>query len=207
MGRNFSHFHFKAALYCFSDEDRKHMPYFNKLAAAYEHVGCTSWFIVVSPPTKVLGSVKRLSTGPDSEGKKKALRIVRNERFFCHRDWQLNMISGVLVLSDSQADKEERHMWTSFQRRAHRGFTLLLTSCTAPTENSIEAKEGWFAAQQDVAYLVRMKYEGPPPTAMMPHGSFFFCEHHARGAACRARQVHPGLCVFRVQGALSATSG
>jgi hypothetical protein len=157
----------------FTDTALANMPHFSKLVAAYEYAGCSKWFIIVSPPSKILGSEKRLPTGPDSEAEKKALgEIVSNERHFRHRDWQLPPNSGVVILSDPQADKENRRVWTSSQGRNHRVFTFLLTSCTALLRTALKRTGAGSQAQLAVAYLVRMgmKYEAPP--AMMPHGRF-----------------------------------
>jgi hypothetical protein len=45
MTRSVGNFHMKVTPIFFSATARKKMPCFKKLAAAYAHVGCTSWFI------------------------------------------------------------------------------------------------------------------------------------------------------------------
>jgi hypothetical protein len=82
MGRSVGNFHMKVTPSFFSATARKKNPCFNKLDAAFAHVDCTRWFVIVSPPIKALGPVKRLPTGPDSKSKKKMKgRLVKNVRF------------------------------------------------------------------------------------------------------------------------------
>ena len=106
MKRSVGNFHMKVTPISFSATARKKMPCFNKLDAAFAHVDSTSWFIIVSPPMKALGSIeKRLPTGPDSKVKRKG-KLVGNVTHSWHRDWQLPKNGGVLELPPPQAVTE-----------------------------------------------------------------------------------------------------
>ena len=144
MKRGAGNFHMKVTPIGFSATARKKMSCFNKLDAAFAHVDSTSWFIIVSPPMKALGSIeKRLPTDPDSKVKRKG-KLVGNVTHSWHRDWQLPKNGGVLELSPSQADENHRqvHKFPGDQPQsihflAHDGYEA------AP--HSIEATEGWVA--------------------------------------------------------------
>jgi hypothetical protein len=62
MARPVGNFHLKVTPCGFSDAARADMPHFSKLVKAYEHAGCDSWFINLSPPSTILGSEMRLPT-------------------------------------------------------------------------------------------------------------------------------------------------
>jgi hypothetical protein len=121
------------------------MPHFSKLVEAYGHAGCSKWFINLSPPSKIQGPEMRLPTDLDSKAEKKALgKIVSNERHFRHRDWQLPMNSGVVILSSQQADKEKRRV-DKFPDEQPQSIHFSAHDQYSTAPHSIEATEGWFA--------------------------------------------------------------
>jgi hypothetical protein len=125
------------------------MPHFGKLVEAYEHAGCSNWFINLSPPSKILGEEMRLPTGPGSNAKKEmklGVKIGRNERHFRHRDWELPLNIGVAKLSSTEADKNHRQVHkfpAKISKSQSNHFSAHGVYKTAP--HSIVATEGWVA--------------------------------------------------------------